>query len=31
LVFKGLTEAEIRKFPKGHLLVQVAKTLKLLK
>ena len=31
LVFKGLTEAEIRKFPKGHLLVQVAKSLKLLK
>lgn len=31
LVFKGLTEAEIRKLPKGHLLVQVAKSLKLLK
>ena len=31
LLLKGLTEEEIRKFPKGHVLVQVAKTLKLLK
>ena len=31
LLLKGLTEAEIRKFPKGHVLVQVAKQLKLLK
>ena len=31
LLLKGLTEEEIRKFPKGHLLVQVAKQLKLLK
>ena len=31
LLLKGLTEDEIRKFPKGHVLVQVAKTMKLLK
>ena len=31
LLLKGLTEEEIRKFPKGYLLVQVAKTLRLLK
>ena len=31
LLLKGLTEAEIRKFPKGHLLVNLAKKLRLLK
>lgn len=31
LLLKGLTEAEIRKFPKGHLLVQAAKKIRLLK
>lgn len=31
LLLKGLTEEEIRKFPKGYLLVQVAKQLHLLK
>ena len=31
LLFKGLTEAEIRKFPKGYLLVEVAKKFHLLK
>lgn len=31
LLFKGLTEREIRKFPKGHVIVKVAKTLHLLK
>ena len=31
LLLRGLNEEEIRKFPKGHLLVQVAKTLRLLK
>ena len=31
LLLKGLTEEEIRKFPKGYLLVQAAKTLRLLK
>ena len=31
LLLKGLSEAEIRKFPKGHLLVQIAKHLHLLK
>ncbi len=31
LLLKGLTEEELRKFPKGHLLVQVAKKLRLLK
>ncbi len=31
LLLKGLTEDEIRKFPKGHLLIKVAKQLKLLK
>ena len=31
LLFKGLTEEEISKFPKGYLLVQVAKKMHLLK
>lgn len=31
LLFKGLTEEEIRKFPKGHLLVKIAKKCHLLK
>ena len=31
LLLKGLTEEEIRKFPKGHLLVLAAKKLRLLK
>jgi len=31
LLLKGLTEDEIRKFPKGHLLIKVAKKCKLLK
>lgn len=31
LLLKGLSEEEIRKFPKGHLLVQAAKKLRLLK
>ena len=31
LLLKGLTEEEIRKFPKGHLLVKVAKQFRLLK
>ena len=31
LLLKGLTEEEIKKFPKGYLLVQAAKTLRLLK
>lgn len=31
LFLKGLTEDEIRKFPKGHLLIKAAKKLKLLK
>lgn len=31
LLLKGLTEEEIRRFPKGYLLVQFAKTLRLLK
>ncbi len=31
LLLKGLTEDEIRKFPKGYLLVKIAKYLKLLK
>ena len=31
LLLKGLTEEELRKFPKGHLLVQAAKKIRLLK
>lgn len=31
LLLKGLTEEEIRKFPKGHLLIKIAKKLRLLK
>ena len=31
LLLKGLSEDEIRKFPKGHLLVQTAKKMRLLK
>ena len=31
LLLKGLTEEEIRKFPKGHLLIKIAKQCKLLK
>ncbi len=31
LLLKGLTEEEIRKFPKGHLLIKIAKKFKLLK
>ncbi len=31
LLFKGLSESEIRKFPKGHLLVKLAKKVHLLK
>ena len=31
LLLKGLTEDELRKFPKGHLLVQLAKKMNLLK
>lgn len=31
LLLKGLTEEEIRKFPKGHLLVKIAKQFRLLK
>ena len=31
LLLKGLTEVEIRKFPKGHLLVAAAKKMHLLK
>ena len=31
LLLKGLTEEEIRKFPKGHMLVNLAKKLRLLK
>lgn len=31
LLLKGLTEEEIRKFPKGHLLIKIAKKFRLLK
>jgi stage V sporulation protein B len=30
LLLKGLTEEELQKFPKGHLLLKIAKKLRLL-